>query len=114
MMRQIGSLGIGDLQPQAQMGLCLVGVAEGELKHRGQVGPADRILAGAGVEPVSFPLGRMEALAVITGGTVLLAVALAAYHRARKLLALAEGALALSMDAMLDQGDLFAIVIRSS
>lgn len=106
MMRQIGSLGVGDLQPMAHLGLCLVGLPEGELKYQGQVGPADEVLARAGVE-VSFRLARLEALALLSGGTVQLATSVWALGKARKILRLADAALSLSMEAFRGEMDAY-------
>lgn len=100
MLRQIGSLGVGDLQPMAQLGLCLVGKPEGELQYQGKVGPADEVLRLAQVEPIDFPLARLEALALISGGTVQLATSLYALAKARRLLDLSDAALSLSLEAM--------------
>lgn len=107
MLRQIGSLGVGDLQPMAQLGLCLTGMPEGELKFAGEVGQAPDILRKAGVDPVYFPLARLEALALISGGTVLYAASLLAYHKANRLIDLADAALALNMEALRGEIDAY-------
>jgi histidine ammonia-lyase len=107
MLRQIGSLGVGDLQPMAQLGLCLTGMPEGELKFADEVGSAPDILRKAGVDPVYFPLARLEALALISGGTVLYAASLLAYHKASRLIDLADAALALNLEALRGEGDAY-------
>ena len=107
MLRQIGSLGVGDLQPMAQLGLCLTGMPEGELKFQGEVGKAPDILRKAGVDPVYFPLARLEALALISGGTVLYAAALLAFNKASRLIDLADAALALNLEALRGEIDAY-------
>ncbi len=107
MMRQIGSLGVGDLQPMAQLGLCLVGSPQGELKYQGQVGPADETLRRAGIEPVEFGLDRLEALALLSGSTVQLATCVWALGKARDILRLANAALALSLEAFRGEMDAY-------
>lgn len=107
MLRQIGSLGVGDLQPMAQLGLCLTGMPEGELKFAGEVGEAPDILRKAGVDPIYFPLARLEALALISGGTVLYSASLLAYHKASRLIDLADAALALNMEALRGEIDAY-------
>lgn len=107
MMRQIGSLGVGDLQPMAQLGLCLVGSPEGELKYQGQVGPADETLGRAGIEPVRFDLARLEALALLSGSTVQLATCVWALGKARGILRLANAALALSLEGFRGEMDAY-------
>ena len=103
---QIGSLGVGDLQPMAHVGLCLAGMPEGVLRAGGEVGPAPDILRQSGVSPEEFPLGTREALALMSGSTVLLAAALDAYAEARRLARLMEVALALTLEAV--RGELHA------
>lgn len=107
MMRQIGSLGVGDLQPMAQLGLCLVGRPEGELKYQGVVGPADETLRRAGIDPVEFGLDRLEALALLSGSTVQLATSVWALGKARSILRLADAALSLSMEAFRGETDAY-------
>jgi histidine ammonia-lyase len=107
MLRQIGSLGVGDLQPMAQLGLCLTGMPEGQLKYEGEVGSAPEILRKAGIEPVDFPLARLEALALISGGTVLYSASLLAFHKASRLIDLADAALALNMEALRGEIDAY-------
>lgn len=107
MMRQIGSLGVGDLQPMAQLGLCLVGRPEGELKYQGVVGPADETLRRAGLDPVEFELDRLEALALLSGSTVQLATSVWALGKARSVLRLANAALSLSMEAFRGETDAY-------
>ena len=107
MMRQIGSLGVGDLQPMAQLGLCLVGSPQGELKYQGEVGPADQTLRRAEVDQVDFGLDRLEALALLSGSTVQLATCVWALGKARKILRLANAALALSLEGFRGEMDAY-------
>jgi histidine ammonia-lyase len=97
---QVGSLGVGDLQPMAHVGLCLAGLPEGVLQVGADVGPAPDILRQAGVSPVEFPLAAREALALMSGSTMLLAAAIDAYAQARHLVRLMEVALAFTLEAI--------------
>lgn len=97
---QIGSLGIGDLQPMAHVGLCLAGLPEGVLQVGGETGSAPDMLQRAGVAPATFPLSTREALALMSGSTMLLAAAIDAYAQARHLARLMEVALAFTLEAM--------------
>ncbi len=95
-MPQIGSLGIGDLQPMAEAGLVAIGEPV-PARYRGRVGPASRILARAGL-PRSFTLEQGEALPIVSGSAVVAADFAYAVQRATRLADLAEGGLALFMD----------------
>ncbi|NGQ93944.1 aromatic amino acid lyase [Brevibacillus sp. SYP-B805] len=97
---QIGSLGVGDLQPMAHLGLCLVGAPEGEARYQGEAGSAVQQLQKAGISPVPFPLAAREALALMSGSTMVLANAIYACHKAKQLSQLADIALALNLEAM--------------
>ncbi|MGN9789853.1 HAL/PAL/TAL family ammonia-lyase [Streptomyces sp. OZ13] len=94
---QAGSLGSGDLQPMAAVGMVLTG-DRAPARYRGEQGPAAQILARAGLEP-SFELQQGEALPIISGSTVVLASYADALHRATKAAGLGEGLLAMFMDA---------------
>jgi histidine ammonia-lyase len=96
-MPQIGSLGTGDLQPQASAGLVLIG-EQAPARFHGQEGPASVMLAKAGL-PTSFVLEAGETLPIISGSTVLEAAYAHAVKRAEDLGRQAEGALALFMEA---------------
>ncbi|MEV0406919.1 aromatic amino acid ammonia-lyase [Actinoallomurus sp. NPDC050550] len=96
-MPQIGSLGIGDLQPQAAAGLAAIG-EDAPVRYRGQEGPASEMLPKAGL-PRDFVLEAGEALPIVSGSTVVAASLLDAVHRATALADQAEGALALFMEA---------------
>ncbi|MEV0381456.1 aromatic amino acid ammonia-lyase [Nonomuraea sp. NPDC050643] len=106
-MPQIGSLGTGDLQPQAAAGLAALG-EDAPVRFRGQEGPASRLLPQAGL-PRDFAFQAGEALPIISGSTVLAASLLDAVHRATALADQAEGAFALFMEATrAEQGSLDA------
>jgi histidine ammonia-lyase len=107
---QIGSLGVGDLQPMAHLGLCLSGAPEGRVRYRGEEGSAAELLPKAGIEPVAFPLAAREALALMSGSTMVLANAVYAYKQAVQLTRLADVALALNLEAM--RGELNAYDAR--
>ncbi|MEU6539142.1 aromatic amino acid ammonia-lyase [Streptomyces sp. NPDC047000] len=96
-MPQIGSLGIGDLQPMAEAGMVALGEAA-PARFRGEVAPASRLLPLAGLAP-SFTLEQGEALPVISGSAVVAASFVYAVERAQQLADLTEGGLALFMDA---------------
>lgn len=97
---QIGSLGVGDLQPMAHLGLCLAGYPEGQVWYQSQSGSAPEVLKGAGISPVEFPLATGEALSLMSGSTVLLAAAVYSYYKAAKLVLIADAAVALNLEAM--------------
>lgn len=96
-MPQIGSLGTGDLQPQAAAGLVATG-GQAPARYDGRTGPASQILPMAGIDqPFAFQQG--EALPMISGSTVMTAMFLATLQRAAALTDLTEGAFALFMEA---------------
>ncbi|MEV4174277.1 aromatic amino acid ammonia-lyase [Nonomuraea sp. NPDC049709] len=97
LMPQIGSLGTGDLQPQAAAGLAALG-EDAPVRYRGQEGPASVLLPKAGL-PRDFVFQAGEALPVISGSTVLAASLMHAVYRATVLADQAEGAFALFMEA---------------
>ncbi|MEU1394263.1 MULTISPECIES: aromatic amino acid ammonia-lyase [unclassified Nonomuraea] len=96
-MPQIGSLGTGDLQPQAAAGLAALG-EDAPVHYRGETGPASQMLPRAGL-PASFTFEAGEALPIVSGSTVLAATLMHAVHRATVLADQAEGAFALFMEA---------------
>ncbi|MGB8953810.1 MAG: aromatic amino acid ammonia-lyase [Tumebacillaceae bacterium] len=103
---QVGSLGVGDLQPLAHVGLCLAGMPEGVLQVGGETGSAPDMLRRAGIDPAVFPLSTREALALMAGSTMLLAAAIDVYAQARHLSRLMEVALAFTLEAV--RGELHA------
>ncbi|MFD0478493.1 aromatic amino acid lyase [Nonomuraea thailandensis] len=96
-MPQIGSLGTGDLQPQAAAGLAAIG-EDAPVRFRGQEGPASELLPQAGLTR-DFTLQAGEALPIVSGSTVVAATLVHAVHRATALADQAEGAFALFMEA---------------
>ncbi|WP_433443248.1 HAL/PAL/TAL family ammonia-lyase [Nonomuraea sp. CA-141351] len=96
-MPQIGSLGTGDLQPQAAAGLAALG-EDAPVRYGGEEGPASEMLPKAGL-PRDFTFEAGEALPIISGSTVLAATLMDAVHRATVLADQAEGAFALFMEA---------------
>lgn len=95
-MPQIGSLGTGDLQPQAAAGLVAIG-EQAPAHYQGRELPAAQVLPMAGLGPFEFQQG--EALPMISGSTVVAAQFLDAMHQATDLADLTEGAFALFMEA---------------
>ena len=108
---ELGSVGAsGDLAPLAHLAGVLVGHPQAEAFYRGERMPAADALDRAGIDPVRFRLGAKEGLALINGSTVSLGIAILATHEARRTLASAEIALALSLEAM--RGELVAFDAR--
>lgn len=96
-MPQVGSLGTGDLQPQAAAGLAALG-GEAPVRYRGVEGPASEMLPKAGL-PREFVFQAGEALPIVSGSTVVAASLMSAVHRATALADQAEGAFALFLEA---------------
>jgi histidine ammonia-lyase len=106
-----GSVGAsGDLAPLAHLAGVVVGHPRAEAFFKGERMGAREALGAAGISPVEFELGAKEGLALINGSTVSLAIAILAAHDARQILANAEIALALSLEAM--RGELAAFDAR--
>ncbi|MGI5289054.1 HAL/PAL/TAL family ammonia-lyase [Nonomuraea polychroma] len=106
-MPQIGSLGTGDLQPQAAAGLAALG-ENAPVRYQGVEGPASELLPKAGLVR-DFPFQAGEALPIVSGSTVLAATLTHALYRATVLADQAEGAFALFMEATrAEQGSLDA------
>jgi histidine ammonia-lyase len=92
-----GSVGAsGDLSPLSHMALVLIG--EGKAEVRGRWVPGAQALKAAGSKPLS--LEAKEGLALNNGTQQMLAIGCLALHDAYSLLASAEAALALSLEAM--------------
>lgn len=94
-----GSLGSGDLQPMAALGLVLTGNPHGIAKYGDDEGPAPLILAMAGLEP-TFELDVEEALSIISGSTMLAAGTVWSLDRLARLGRICDAAFALSMEAL--------------
>ena len=91
-----GSVGAsGDLAPLAHLALALIG--EGEVFHRGARKPAAEALAAEGLGP--HELRPKEGLALINGTQMMSAYAVHEVLRARRVLATAMGAAAMSLEA---------------
>jgi histidine ammonia-lyase len=104
---QAGSVGAsGDLAPLAYLAGALVGHPQAECFYGGERMAARAALEAAGIVPAAFELEAKDGLALINGSTVSLALAALAAHDARGLLASADIALALSLEAM--RGELAA------
>jgi histidine ammonia-lyase len=92
-----GSVGAsGDLAPLAHMASVLIG--EGEACVDGEIVPAKKALADAGIKPLV--LGPKEGLALLNGTQVSTAIALAAVFRTENVLAAALVAGAMTADAV--------------
>lgn len=107
---QIGSLGVGDLQPMAHIGLCLIGADEGRVRYQGEEGSAAQLLSKAHIIP-EFHLAAKEALALIDGSTMVLAASVYALYKAENLCTLADVAVALNLEAT--RGELAAFDVRT-
>ena len=101
-----GSVGAsGDLAPLAYMAAAVVGHPDARVTYGGTICPAALALENAGLAP-SFELGAKEALALLNGSTVSLAIATLAAHDAQLCISTAEIALALTLEAV--RGELAA------
>ena len=93
-----GSVGAsGDLAPFAHLALPLIG--EGELLVNGDRRPAAEVLLEAGIEPLV--LQAKEGLSLLNGTEGMLSYAVIGLHRARRLVAAADLACALSIGALM-------------
>jgi histidine ammonia-lyase len=95
-VREVGSLGTGDLPALAAVGLALLG--EGEARWHGEALPAERALRRAGVAPLAP--GPRDAMALMSSNAVTVARAALAAERARGLADAALGVAALSFEAI--------------
>ncbi|MCP4965009.1 MAG: histidine ammonia-lyase [bacterium] len=93
-----GSVGAsGDLAQFAHLALPLIG--EGLVSVHGEIEPATTALADAGVEPLT--LAAKEGLSLLNGTEGMLAIGIIALNQAETLVAAADGACALSVEALL-------------
>ncbi|HEY0180570.1 MAG TPA: aromatic amino acid lyase, partial [Dokdonella sp.] len=98
---QKGSVGAsGDLAPLSHLAIVLLG--GGEAFHRGERVPGAEALARAGLEPVR--LSFKEGLALNNGTTQMLACAVLALDRLDRLVATADLAAAMTLDAFAGRG----------
>ncbi len=92
-----GSVGAsGDLVPLAHLALALIG--EGEVYYKKKRQAAKSALSKAGLKPVK--LGAKEGLALLNGTHIMTAMAAFCLHRALKMLAIADIASAMSLEAL--------------
>lgn len=91
-----GSIGMSDLAPLAHVALPLIG--EGEAEHEGRRMPAADALRAAGIEPP--PLAAKDGLALVSANSASVGHGALVIARAIDLLALADIAAALSLEAL--------------
>lgn len=104
-VREYGSLGCsGDLAPLAHCALAVMG--EGEVRVAGELHAASDALAAAGIAPVV--LAEKEGLALINGTDGMLGMLAIALHDLSSLLATADIAAAMSVEALLGTDAVFA------
>jgi histidine ammonia-lyase len=105
-VHEYGSLGCsGDLAPLAHVALALMG--EGEVRDRsGRLRPAAEALRDSGIEPVE--LAEKEGLALVNGTDGMLGMLVLALADLRRLLATADVAAAMSVEALLGTDAVFA------
>ncbi|WP_031469812.1 HAL/PAL/TAL family ammonia-lyase [Sciscionella sediminilitoris] len=96
-MPEVGSLGTGDLQPMAAAGLSMMGESN-PVDYRGTQRDPDSALRAAGLSEHFTPQAG-EALALISGGSVLLARYVDALDRAERVADSFDGAFALFLEA---------------
>jgi histidine ammonia-lyase len=107
-----GSLGAsGDLAPLAHAALCLVGEGEATYGLLDVPMPADEALQAAGLEPLS--LETKEGLALVNGTDGMLGMLVLACHDAARLLATADVAAAMSVEALLGTDRAFAADLQA-
>ena len=110
-VHEYGSLGCsGDLAPLSSAALALMG--EGEvLDASGARRPAAEAMAAAGIEPVE--LAEKEGLALVNGTDGMLGMLVLALADLRRLLATADVAAAMSVEALLGTDAVFAADLQS-
>ncbi|MDQ1105364.1 histidine ammonia-lyase [Nocardioides zeae] len=110
-VHEFGSLGCsGDLAPLSHCALALIG--EGDVRDAaGQLRPAADALAAAGLAPVE--LAEKEGLALINGTDGMLGMLLLAIADLRMLLATADVAAAMSVEAQLGTDRVFAADLQA-
>ncbi len=110
-VREYGSLGCsGDLAPLSHVALALMG--EGEVRDAdGTLRPAAEALRGHGIEPVQ--LAEKEGLALVNGTDGMLGMLVLAIHDLRRLLATADVAAAMSVEAQLGTDAVFAADLQA-
>ncbi|WP_280303364.1 histidine ammonia-lyase [Nocardia neocaledoniensis] len=108
---EYGSLGCsGDLAPLAHVALAVLG--EGTVRDAdGELMPAERALAAAGIAPVE--LEEKEGLALINGTDGMLGMLVLACHDLRALLRLADITAAMSVEGLLGTDRVFAADLQA-
>ncbi|MEV0334956.1 histidine ammonia-lyase [Nocardia sp. NPDC050717] len=108
---EYGSLGCsGDLAPLAHVALAVLG--EGAVRDAdGELMPAERALAAAGIAPVE--LEEKEGLALINGTDGMLGMLVLACHDLRALLRLADITAAMSVEGLLGTDKVFAADLQA-
>lgn len=103
---EVGSLGCsGDLAPLAHCALALMG--EGTVRDAtGQPGPAQSVLAEAGIEPLT--LAEKEGLALINGTDGMLGMLVLACHDLGRLITTADLVASMSVEALMGTDHVFA------
>lgn len=96
-MPEVGSLGTGDLQPMAAAGLSMMGESN-PVDYQGEQYDPESALDAAGL-PEQFTPRAGEALALISGGSVLTARFAEALDRAQRAVDSFQGAFALYLEA---------------
>jgi histidine ammonia-lyase len=95
-----GSVGAsGDLTPLSYLAAVVMG--EREVRFRGEVVPAGRALAAAGLAPL--PLQPKESLALMNGTSVMAALGCLAFDRARRLARASATVTAMASDVLLGE-----------
>lgn len=101
-----GSVGAsGDLAPLAYLAEAVMGHPTAQVIYNGIVCPARVAFEKEGLPP-AFPLEAKEALAILNGSTISLAIAILAAHDAQLCISTAEVALAMTLEAL--RGELAA------
>jgi histidine ammonia-lyase len=110
-VREYGSLGCsGDLAPLSHVALALMG--EGEVRDAdGVLRPAAEALPAHGITPVQ--LAEKEGLALVNGTDGMLGMLVLAIHDLRQLLATADVAAAMSVEAQLGTDAVFAADLQA-
>ncbi len=111
---QDGSLGIGDLPPQAEMGLAIIGSQYGKLFFKNQQVYSQQILPKLNIK-LEYKLKPGEAIAIVSGNSVLSAGTIFALIKSEKLLKIFDATFSLffeSTSRYLEHLDLRPIKMR--
>lgn len=103
---QFGSLGAsGDLAPLAELGAVLIGYADTRVWHEEQIRPTKDVYQELSIEP--YRLKAKEAMAITNGSTMILAYSCFIAFEAQRLLALANLAAAMNVEAIRGEKNAF-------